>query len=794
MDNALPAAWMLMQFTLPTHENGNLVVWRALQSVVEVAMVGAARGVYLRPPPVGPDGEAVGDDTRDVPMYVFASTRAKLTAVLASPAAFVPVAAGERMSTGYYTFRWPEDEELAEQLGLDGPDLGALLEGEGYEAEYEYRHPGDDRAVEPECENDGFGETFAPCVTKAGDSVVAVAFGAPPQDGLVEREATLSAAYPLQLLARVDDIRKKLILDCHEYVPSADDGSVPTMREVLLAKRTFGQGMGGGGGYGYEDSDCGSSEDEANYGDLDAPAKPIEDVSEDSLAAMRLQATAAAMAEGRVFRYRVGLDDVCGIKLHATELGAEAGLEEGGAAEAGLEGGGAALVLDLAAPPAASTTPFAVRRCASRRQTDRKWRTVEDWTPGAVASRATRVVVQGCEAEMRELAAHLCAVSPTIASMLSGEGRNSLAEAGTSCALADAPVPVVVAAAPSGSLAERAAAAVVASGGTAADLRVAGYPDLAASNVAAAGAAAAALPPPPAAQTDEARCAAIHERLSELGVDNPAEVNGCLKAAIFNGRVTLNRGLDVVVCEGECNECCGQVEATIRDMLDQPEYVGRHIAAPHPALWRPTYSNVLRLVATSDPPPRYPGNYGEGEGGAATCEDCETSQYVSGLCTGNGRLDHGKFTNHCMLCPNFGTCIFDYREAHCEACGTHWFRGNVGFPCTGCGGSGHGERKGSPPEADAPPASWPGTIAGAAKKWRDGRGPDVAAMIERIETLYPGLIAPGATEAEKRASLGGILELMAGGAGFGLGGGGGGDGDGDGHDVEEGAAPECPQS
>ena len=118
--------------------------------------------------------------------------------------------------------------------------------------------------------------------------------------------------------------------------------------------------------------------------------------------------------------------------------------------------------------------------------------------------------------------------------------------------------------------------------------------------------------------------------------------------------------------------------------------------------------------------PTYGGNDYEDGGteGAVQCEDC-CGMYVTGLCEGRAQFDSGKFHNHCTRCPDFGTCIGDYREvhlylptsphisqhlpasphislylptppsisreAHCDDCGKHWFAGLSGFACSHCG-------------------------------------------------------------------------------------------------------------
>lgn len=122
---------------------------------------------------------------------------------------------------------------------------------------------------------------------------------------------------------------------------------------------------------------------------------------------------------------------------------------------------------------------------------------------------------------------------------------------------------------------------------------------------------------------------------------------------------TGGRGLDKVVFCGECLICGGSAPATLRDLLDQPDYGRGH----------------------------------EG-GGAARCsrsrEDggCGGNMrwYVTRLCEGKDKmmLVGGESHNHCVECKGFGKCIHDYRNAHCGDCNKHYFQGRYGYSCP-CG-------------------------------------------------------------------------------------------------------------
>ena len=166
----------------------------------------------------------------------------------------------------------------------------------------------------------------------------------------------------------------------------------------------------------------------------------------------------------------------------------------------------------------------------------------------------------------------------------------------------------------------------------------------------------------------------VHKLLSDLGVERPASVSSCLKAALLNGFVTLKRpaddpegkfGLDQVVVTGDCL-CCNEKDLTcrIRDILYQPDYGGC--------------------------------DYEDGgEEAPLKCSDehCGIGIYVTGLCNGSPAFDSGKFHNHCQSCPLFGVCIGDYREVHCDRCGSHYYAGGMGGSCYNCKGKGKGKKK-----------------------------------------------------------------------------------------------------
>ncbi|XP_013394232.1 uncharacterized protein LOC106161755 [Lingula anatina] len=147
----------------------------------------------------------------------------------------------------------------------------------------------------------------------------------------------------------------------------------------------------------------------------------------------------------------------------------------------------------------------------------------------------------------------------------------------------------------------------------------------------------------------------VHQLLSCCGVKNPEKVNKCLKRGILLGHVKLTgkKSLKTVIAEGNCASCEEEMAATVKDILYQKEYGGSD------------YENG-------------------GQEASVKCEteDCGQGMYVTGVCYGEACFDSGKFHNHCTECPDFGECLGDYREAHCEECGGHYYAGGSGScPC-----------------------------------------------------------------------------------------------------------------
>ena len=181
-------------------------------------------------------------------------------------------------------------------------------------------------------------------------------------------------------------------------------------------------------------------------------------------------------------------------------------------------------------------------------------------------------------------------------------------------------------------------------------------------------------------------CAQVDQALRDAGYEDPKEASSCVKKGIQKGYISLDGGLDKVIYSGgKCYRCNYKLSCTLRQLLDQPDYVG------------------------------YGGTSGGGndEDAPLQCENCMENgepygMYLTHVCEGGMNLNNGSFLNHCTECPGtyislymnlqyimyfwyrtqlthtshfsdlspgFGKCIGDYREVHCEeeGCNRHYW-------------------------------------------------------------------------------------------------------------------------
>uniref|UniRef100_A0A0G4HE62 Uncharacterized protein n=1 Tax=Chromera velia CCMP2878 TaxID=1169474 RepID=A0A0G4HE62_9ALVE len=554
------------------------------------------------------------------------------------------------------------NQEADEQEG-DGD--GDSMDPE--EVETDKRHPGDkfDAAEFPAC-FDSPNPEFSPITTKAGEGMYHIVFA----DNTTK--LVLSSAYGHQFNLRLDVYRRMLVYDCVEFVPSLQLGDFhPTNKDMRDIDKTLDCGMGG------RDDPFDFDEDEEE--DLDAPAeiivkgkkaKTAAETTEQQKTEVYAELTAARVMQSRLFRLRLSLENLKGIRLlEHTPSEAEhfAGLSSKGIG---------VLILDLCTP--LPSEAFASRHVCSGLQAHDRFKTIPDWTPQKVASTASRHYLIGEHDELQNVLGAIVKVSPHVLGLLgSGQGQGAGGQEGgagiqhseggkgekskkrkqgasSSSSTAGGQMAGTSASSISNqnSLLSMSAnlkpsAAIKFTADEEAKTEKKSQDDggdgsqregkkpksdtavSSASGQVSGGAGGSAF-----VMTEEDVNAALRER----GVRSPEETSRCLRAGILRGKVKL-QGPEVplssqIVLEGKCIVCDAKVKASIEDLLNQPDGGG--------------------------------ADYEDGgQDASVQCPEGCCGLYVTGICRGDPSFDSGKFHNHCEECPGFGECLGDYRMSHC---------------------------------------------------------------------------------------------------------------------------------
>ena len=630
-------------------------------------------------------------------------------AMLAEVSSFQSVVSADLKSLGYIekNEKWADDEERPQEV--------------------EHRHPGD-RPEDDDPSHSDYNDLFQVIVTKA--TVHSIGFAVPKNiaaDGeaasdcdedyddksntatrrhegetksaptptplpSVPRSTEMYAAYNMQFLVRIDPHRKRLIFDCFEAAPhnlsNIESIPLPTRREVELFDALTSMDSHCRGGY----SDSEEEEEDP------ASNQPITfregvEVTTEKKNAVHLQAETSKFLTARQFRIAFSLDNIVGIRLHYPTTNKAA-----------------VMVIELGSPLSEKKSgAFAVRRVMSAQQVDNKFTSIDDWTSNKCASRATRQYIYSDFEELKELAAYLCMINSRIASMFKpayDKSTNSFSSNSLfsipSKNLAYDMAPAFVADSlenlllcggagivPHDSLQALAARALIESGAsTDTELALLSEP------VKAVVVGEEMRLKNETLQKKTKKKFTVEEvnaQLKAVGFESDdsdgyfsGSCGGCVKQGMVEGKVSLPQveaDLHAIFWTGTCNECDDPVSVTLLDVLNQADYGG------------------------SD----YPDN----TDGAIDCEACGDyggRQYLTGICYGKPQAISGKFHNHCTQCPEFGECIGDYRTSHCSVCGEHWFQGNSGFPCTGCGSRDGAKRKGISVVDEPYPIDWPGYV------------------------------------------------------------------------------------
>jgi hypothetical protein len=209
----------------------------------------------------------------------------------------------------------------------------------------------------------------------------------------------------------------------------------------------------------------------------------------------------------------------------------------------------------------------------------------------------------------------------------------------------------------------------------------------------------------------------VEARLRRLGRD-PAAVSHCVKAAVMRGHVKLT-GVEgdleqEIACGGGELQCGHGPRVTLGSILGQPDWgdpdgpelsIGSQFDGVNcPVGVQDDESIELRKAELNRPRDPVSVQFGfrpkvtkkkkediearmteaRERGRVAGLQQAEESRgeecgmegktYLSGLCEGRGQLTL-RGHNHCRKCPDFGSCIGDFREVHCDNCHGHYFGG-----------------------------------------------------------------------------------------------------------------------
>ena len=143
---------------------------------------------------------------------------------------------------------------------------------------------------------------------------------------------------------------------------------------------------------------------------------------------------------------------------------------------------------------------------------------------------------------------------------------------------------------------------------------------------------------------------ALNEKLEVLGFPYKKGLGNCARAGILNGKIKFQTeaDLDAVIFKGKGMECGHTVAATLREVLRQCDYGGDEMLG---------YGNST----VSCDKEKFSG-----------CHSKMGKFFLTGICTGEPRLDWGRGHHHCTECHGFGECVHSWTTSHCKDCGSHY--------------------------------------------------------------------------------------------------------------------------
>ncbi|KAL7543521.1 hypothetical protein ACHAXR_013049 [Thalassiosira sp. AJA248-18] len=350
--------------------------------------------------------------------------RTATEAILSTDDNFVTVSPSDYRGD-FYTFQDQDGEEAS--FG-DSNDV---------KMEYEARHPGTSEDSDVEDGVDAtdkylyyrINERTSPITTTASRLLFSVAMDAPDGEGPLE----MKAAYRHQLSIRIDEARKCLNLDCYEFKPHCIDMEdeanppLPTNRNVEKFQNTFNPEMRMRSGYDSDSDDC-DEDDEW----LDKHVTPREGTTfpRKAIVSMNHKAAVGNFVSSRSLRLQLRLADLTGIRLmrHIDNEDADGDDDDDA---------GAVLILEIRDQRGESA--FASRMVRAKYHDQNDFATIPDWTPGGVASKATRFYFYGNLVELRQTAALIAKLCPRAAAMLASGSESNALRASVSVEYGSAP-------------------------------------------------------------------------------------------------------------------------------------------------------------------------------------------------------------------------------------------------------------------------------------------------------------------------------------------------------------------
>jgi len=160
-------------------------------------------------------------------------------------------------------------------------------------------------------------------------------------------------------------------------------------------------------------------------------------------------------------------------------------------------------------------------------------------------------------------------------------------------------------------------------------------------------------------------CVEVERLLKLMGV-NPNRCSRCALAGIMVGAIKITgkkEELQQVIFEGSGEVCECKIPATLGQVLRQGDYGGDQYELE------------------------------DSKKAKVHCKPCRRARrdgfthfyFAADLCRGDPGLNSGKWMNHCRDCPDYGVCLGDYRDTHCDECGGHGWRGRC--HTEGCAGA-----------------------------------------------------------------------------------------------------------